>query len=497
MTFMFGAVARISMLVWVRDLASLFHTSTKAVIAGVTMAFLGAAGLGLLLAAVTVQAPAGPYPAELKELMLRTALSSSAVIGLLVIVVLAVSLPPRTSLQSLMDLLPVSRLAAQVGQLVPVLGLAAVFGLALSAIAVAVAHRVLEPLAFAAACLAVVGNLVALQMLALGAFLALSSLLRRRLRIPHEYAVTVAGAFVLIAALGTFARDVFTFGDNVRLPTAQGWSLQDLLVTRLAVQAVVHGGVAELLGIALWWAAGCLALLGACRLGHDGGTTGGLRLLTGTRPPKGQFLSAAWFEVLIAARTPQFIVTALSAVPLVMGVRWLATIDLMTATAEQLASALPAVPFALSMYGVGRTVKYRWLGSVLEGSWSWWIAPKVIAYTLVGAAIAIPTFAIEVALGMVGVDRLPAVIARIVVVLAAGLLGGTLAPYSEEQGLSVAASGFLTGLLVIAASMFASWAGSGTSSQWGLLAELCVAGGFLALYALIASGQARDATRYV
>jgi uncharacterized membrane protein YjjP (DUF1212 family) len=98
---------------------------------------------------------------------------------------------------------------------------------------------------------------------------------------------------------------------------------------------------------------------------------------------------------------------------------------------------------------------------------------------------------------MAGVDRLPAVAARIVVVLAAGLLGGTLAPYSEEQGLSVAASGFLTGLLVIAASMFASWAGSGTSTVLGLLAELSVAGVFFALYALTASGQARDATRYV
>jgi hypothetical protein len=334
-------------------------------------------------------------------------------------------------------------------------------------------------------------------MLALGAFLALSSLLRQRLRIPHQYAVTLAGAFVMAAALGTFAGDVFALGDGTLLGASQGWSVRDLLVTRLAVEAVVHGSAAQLLGIALWWGAGLAAFLGACRLRHDGGTTSGIRILTGTRPPKGRFLSAAWLEVLIAVRTPQFIVTALMAVPLVMGVRWLSTIDLMAPTAEQLATGLPAVPFALSMYAVGRTVKYRWLGSVLEGSWSWWIAPKVIAYFLVGAAVAIPTYAVELALGMAGVDRLPAVAARIVVVLAAGLLGGTLAPYSEEQGLSVAASGFLTGLLVIAASMFASWAGSGTSTVLGLLAELSVAGVFFALYALTASGQARDATRYV
>lgn len=498
---MFRAVGRVSIVLWVRELAALFHASSRAVIAGATCALLGAAALGLLLAAAAVQSSKGPHPDELKELMLRTAFSSSAVIGLLTIVVLAVSLPSRTSLQSLVDLLPVARVAAQVGQLVPVLGLAAVFGLALSAIAVAVGSQVLEPAAFAVACFALVGNIIALQMLALGAFLALSSLLRGPLKMPHQYAVTFAGALVMTAALAAFSRDVFTLGDDPRLHASGAWSAADLLLTRLTVEALLHGlgpsGIVPILGVVLWWAAGPAAFLGAARLRQPYEAPSGMRFLTGSRPPKGPFFSAAWLEVLIAVRTPQFIVTALSMVPLVVGVRWLGTIEVIAPSAEQLASGLPAVPFALSMYAVGRTAKYRWLGCALQGSWTWWVAPKAIAYLLVGGAVAIPTYAADVALGMVGTDGLPAVASRIALVLAAGLLGGTLAPYSEEQGLSVAASGFLTGLLVIASMTFAAWARSEASTGLGLLAEFSVAGVFLALYAVIASGQAHDATRYV
>lgn len=493
----FRAVARVSTLLWLRDLAALFHVSSKAVIAGVLGAFLSAVALGLILAAAATQSSIGVYPPELKELMLRTAFSSSSIIGLLTIVALAVSLPPRTSFQSLVDLLPASRLASQVGQLVPVLGLAATFGLALSGLVIAVARQVLEPLAFGATLFAMVGNMLTLQMFALGAFLALSSLLRRGLRIPHQYAVTAAAALVMAVGLGAFSRDVFTLGDDLQLGAAQPWGVADLLVTRLTVVAILHGGLFQVVGVALWWAAGFAALLAAGRLRHPGGSTSGIRLLTRTRPPQGAFLSSAWLEVLIAVRTPQFIVTALMAVPLVIGVRWLGTARVMAPTAQQLASGLPAVPFALSMYAVGRTLKYRWLGAVVHGSRSWWIAPKAVAYLVVGASVAILLWTSELALGMVSTSDVPSVATRVALVLGAGLLGGTLAPYSDEQGLSVAASGFLTGLLVVGSSMFIAWAASATSAAMGLLAELSLAGLFLALYALIASMQAPDAARYV
>ncbi|KHL01150.1 hypothetical protein [Sinomonas humi] len=492
-----GAVARVSTLLWLRDLAALFHLSSKAVIVGVLGAFLSAVALGLVLAAAATQSSIGVYPPELKELLLRTAFSSSSVIGLLTILALAVSLPPRTSFQSLVDLLPVRQLASQVGQLVPVLGLAATFGLALSGVVVAVARQVLEPLAFVAALFAIAGNMLALQMVALGAFLALSSLLSRRLRIPHQYAVTTAAALVMAVGLGVFSRDVFTLSSDLPLGTAQPWGVADLLVTRLAVAAILHGGPFQLLGVGLWWAAGLVALLTAGRLRHSSGSTGGIRLLTGTRPPQGAFLSSIWFEALIAVRTPQFIVTSLMAVLLVVGVRWLGTLSGMGPTAEQLASGLPAVPFALSMYAVGRTLKYRWLGAVVHGSWSWWIAPKAVAYFVVGASVAILLWIFELALGMVSASDVLSVSIRAALVLGAALLGGTLAPYSDEQGLSVAASGFLTGLLVVGSSMFVAWAGSAASATMGVLAELSLAGLFFALYALIASVQIPNAARYV
>jgi hypothetical protein len=45
--------------------------------------------------------------------------------------------------------------------------------------------------------------------------------------------------------------------------------------------------------------------------------------------------------------------------------------------------------------------------------------------------------------------------------------------------------------------MFVSWARSATTDPIGILAEGAVAVLFFALYALIGSGQARDAARYL
>lgn len=487
------AVASVSVLLWLRDLAALFHASSRAVALGSAMVLLGATALGLGLAAVALKPSSSGYPPELKELMLRTAFSTSAVIGLLIIVVLAVSLPPRTALQSLVDLLPVRRAEAQLGQLLPVVALGAAFGLVLSALTIALASQLLGPVAFGAACLLVVGNMAALQMLGLSVFLANSCLLRRRLRIPQQYATTLSGALVMAAALAAFSGDVL----NLATRPAQGWTLGDLLVTRLAVKTVLQGSLLDVAGVLLWWAASLVIFLATGRLNQQSGGTGGIRLLTGTTPPTGRFLSAVWIQLLIAVRTPQFVVTALSAVPLVLGARWLSSIDMMAVAAAQLASGLPAVPFALSMYALGRTVKYRWLGASVHGSWSWWVAPTGVAYFLAGAGVAVFVYAGELALGLVELGNLGSVIARTVLVLCAGLLGGALAPYSEEQGLSVAASGFLTGLLVIASTMFVSWARSATTDPIGILAEGAVAVLFFALYALIGSGQARDAARYL
>ncbi len=457
------------------------------------MVLLGAAALGIGLAAVALKPSSAGYPPELRELMLRTAFSTSAVIGLLIIVVLAVSLPPRTALQSLVDLLPVRRVEAQLGQLLPVLALGSALGLVLSALVIALASQILGPLAFWAACLLVVGNMAALQVLGLSVFLAASSLLSRRLRIPQQYATTLSGALVMVAALAAFSGDVL----NLAARRGQGWSIGDLLVTRLAVKTVLHGSVLDGGGVLLWWAAGLVIFLAAGRLNQQSAGTGGIRLLTGTTPPAGRFLSAVWIQLLIAVRTPQFVVTALSMAPLVVGVRWLASIDMMALAAPQIASGLPAVPFALSMYALGRTVKYRWLGAAVHGSWSWWVAPTGVAYFLAGAAVGVFVYAGELVLGLLEIGDLASVAARTVLVLCAGLLGGALAPYSEEQGLSVAASGFLTGLLVIASTMFVSWARSATTDVIGLVAEGAVAVLFFAFYALIGSGQARDAARYL
>ncbi|MEA5454631.1 hypothetical protein SPF06_07840 [Sinomonas sp. JGH33] len=245
-----GMVARTAGVLWVRELAGLFRTRSRTIVAAAGGAFAAALALGVVLALAAAQTTAGSIPQELASTMLRTAFSSSAVICTLIVVVLAVSLPARTSLQSLLDLLPVGRTAGQVGQLVPVVAIAATFGLALSATAMVVSQRLLSPGATVLAGVLLVGNVVSLQMIALGVFQAFANLLKRYLRLPHQYAVAVGAAVVMAAALLAFSRDVLEFR---YAPDA--WSVTDLLPPRLTARLLMGADGTAVVGIAGWWAA--------------------------------------------------------------------------------------------------------------------------------------------------------------------------------------------------------------------------------------------------
>ncbi|MDQ4502774.1 hypothetical protein [Sinomonas sp. ASV322] len=67
-----AAVTRTAGVLWVRELAGLFRTTTKTILWAAGGGLGAALALGLVLAMVAAQSAAGPIPRELGETMLRT-----------------------------------------------------------------------------------------------------------------------------------------------------------------------------------------------------------------------------------------------------------------------------------------------------------------------------------------------------------------------------------------------------------------------------------------
>ncbi|MEA5454630.1 hypothetical protein SPF06_07835 [Sinomonas sp. JGH33] len=134
---------------------------------------------------------------------------------------------------------------------------------------------------------------------------------------------------------------------------------------------------------------------------------------------------------------------------------------------------------------------------VTHGRWSWWIGPQIAAYALIGFALAAPVYALELSLGTVELGDAFGVVARVALVFAVALLAGTLVPYSEDQGLSVTAAGFLAAIAIILCSLLTAWVGSVTDTAAAGLTEVILAGLFLILQAMTAASQENNATRYV
>src|SRR5690606_23081998 len=132
-------------------------------------------------------------------------------------------------------------------------------------------------------------------------------------------------------------------------------------------------------------------------------------------------------------RTPQVLVVGGASLG-ALGLAWAASsgapYEVLT---SWLAGAAVTLPFFLSAYAAGRTSRVRWLGRLLGAADHAWLAPAAIASALIGAAIAAPALVLAVAVGLTPMDGVPQQLARAAVALFAGLLGGALVPYSEEQ----------------------------------------------------------------
>ena len=472
------SIAAVSWRMWARDLCRVLHVSTRFAVLIIGASIAAAFVFGGLLATVTARQVTGDFPPELDLTIARSSLAGVWLSSGLLATVFVLTVPPRTMLQSLLDLLPVSRRAATFGQLAPMSTVTTVFCIALALPAVAVFSRLFSGAALARAVGGVVVAIVLAQLLAVSVFLVVSWGSRRLLRLATRYADTLAALVGMTLFGWSSSADLLT--REIARP-----SRVDLLLHRLLAAAVTGDANAVSIAMGVIWVGATIALVvvaGAVRP-----TVAELRMpsfLRGWRPSGGPFRAVVWLEILTTVRTVQFVTTALAAFALV-GVAALLHRDPGTAElARAIASAAPIAPVAVNMYAVGRTLPIRWIGDHLSPRQSAWAVATAVAAFATSIGAALPVEAILLGLGILPAESLVGVVARVVLAGALALLAGALIPVSQEQPVSTTAAAFLCGVLLLGGSVGVNTA----VDAWGagaLAVTLATTGVSLVLYARV------------
>jgi hypothetical protein len=444
-------IARLSAKLWLREIAGIFRSSERRVIFLGFCALFIACAFGALLAIVSSGQVNFDLPPELQETILRTSLGGAILSTGVIATILCVTSPPRTALQTLLDMLPVSRRTAQLGQLLPIILIGTVFSLVLSSTSIAILLKLLSGgLQIFSALLLLVMLIVITECIVIGIFQILMSALRRFLRLPTQYSASLAAVVTMSISIGSVVGDIFA----LRPDTYDGFELTDLMLNRVMASVLLRpGDIGQWALLASWCSVAALLLISSGSVYRQQLEPAAIALFSKTKPRNGSFYAAVWLNFLIGVRNPQTIVTAIALIPFIAVVAWLKTIPFLTDIAVSLANGIPVVPCLLAMYAVGRTIHIRWLGAHLLAKETWWIFPKICAYALIIMAISVPTMAIELGVGLVGLNDIGAIAARACVAFTAALVGGALIPYSEEQPISVTASGFATAVLYLGVSL--------------------------------------------
>lgn len=442
-------IAEVSATLWLRELSSVLKLREPQVIA-LSVGTLGVAvAIGTLLGLASSAQIAHDLPAELRAVLLRTAFAGAVITAAAVGAVLCSSLPPRTALRHLLDLLPVSRLTAVLGQLFPVGLVTFGFVAVLSGTPLAIQWRLQrDPWTGALDTAGFFLLLAVLVLLAIAVYFVVETVVGRHL--PPQYAAALA----MIATIGAA---LFIAGPDLVAVDASAQDPRRFAPHLLAATALSTGGPAYWLGLLLWAgvAIGLLAIAGLA--GRKNCSTNSVKWLTATRPRRGAWWTRAWAECLVAVRAPQFVV-ALLLLPFGFALAiWLSRVPPLAEVARALAQLLLAVPFAHALYAAGRTYRFRWLADHLSALPSGWAWPKLVVYLTIGAVLALPLAGATMALGLLAPSDLGSALAQALTFGAVCLLAGTLIPYSEEQPLSMTTAGFLAAVLSLSAGLLVGW----------------------------------------
>lgn len=432
---------------WVRELAANLRVSSRMIVFMLWVLLVFAVLFGFLLASVSSSQLGGILPVELTTSILRAAIGSSLTISGLVVTVLSLTLPARTSLRTLLDLLPISRTNARIGEFAPLFVAGFVASTVLSAASIMVMIRLLQdPWLLISGLLMLFIAIVITLVFVLGVFQIANAFLVQYLRIPQAYALGIAAFSSMGLSLLFFSSDMLTYG----VPGVESFDLRDLSLHRVVTELISERNqiFSTLVLVAWMLISGAIFCLGAFVQRQETGPRYPV-LFIGVAPGVGWFRASLWFEGIIALRTPQFVFTSVSLLPLVLVAKWLQDHSVISQLADVLKMSIPVIPSMLVLHSVGRTMNMRWIGKLLVGEGGWWIAPKVIATLLVSLSLSVLVVTFEFQLGMLSASQLPEVAGRVILVYSAALLSGAVVPYSEEQSISSLFSGMLTVFLVL------------------------------------------------
>jgi len=296
-------------------MAVLFRTSERRVSHLLAMGALTALLFGVILALTSTSQLDDSVPAELRTTLVTTSLGGALLTSSLVATIVFVSAPAGTALQTLLDLLPVSRTAAQVGQHLPLAGCALLFSLSLSAVSLAVGLRVspspMWSVAFTASVLLVV---VCACLTAFAGLSALRALFARCLHVSDQYAMSLAGVLVVAITVGTVVPDVFRFE-----PDKGARGAGTLLIHRALAALLADPSAWDPYLIVFAWL--LVAAVGVRSLAWSAArrpSATPMRILIGVAVPFHPFRGPLWAFVLGSIRSSQGVMTVLGASSLVM-----------------------------------------------------------------------------------------------------------------------------------------------------------------------------------
>lgn len=477
-----GAVARATLTLWLRDVARVTHSSTRQVIIGVTISGVLAAALGAMLALIAAGQVVSDVPPELRTSMLRSSFGGGTITAAAIAVAVGASAPPRTALQNLMDLLPVSRAQARLGQLIPTFAISLAYTVALSTSGGLVLVRLNPEPAMRVAALALYGVMLVTALVLSTALMALLYSAAGALRLPHQYSIAIAGALTLGAAMAASIPDIFatqpadrTLRDPLDLlphrafaSLADGFAFFDAVLPALWV--VGAGG--------LMWAASRTRTVSAASKRPA--------LPRGTRPPMlTPFWGHVWTESLIAMRSPQFLTVTLLA-PVAMAGLWAsARHPVVAMLAPSLSAAIVVLPFMLALYAVGRTAPFGWIARAAGAGAGAHLGARLVASLAVPALLAVPLMIIAAAAHLLPLENIATTALRCLLATVAALVAGSLVPYSEQQPLSATAGGFVLAVMYLLVSLGITWVSTdvlpGAEVGLTLAAIALFAGGYVLL----------------
>ena len=484
-------IAAVALRLWLREIARLLAVPVRRVVAALVVAGAGALALGGLLAAVAAANLPDELPAELRSALVGTSFGGAALTAGALGVALCVAAPTRTALQNLLTLLPVGPVAARIGQLLPTLLLALGYTLAISSTAAVVVVRTSRrPIEVALGLAAEFALVTTVLLVAVGLFSLVETAATRVGRLPHAYATALAGSAALAATLAATVPDVLL------PPPAPGTDpgLAGLLPHRAFATAAT--GVPSVLGwlTPLAWvavAAGITVL--AARVHRPAPPPRRFVLPRRTRPLRATTgWGLLWLELLVLLRSPQPALVALAIPVAVAGVALVARLPHAASVVPSLASAVVLLPALLALHVPGRTLPFDWVPDLLTARPATRLLPQFTAVALVALALAAPTVAALLLLGLVEHAAVGGLAVRGLLVLTLALACGSLVPWSEQQPLSASAGGLLFALasVLLALGLSAATSALGAAAELPLLALAAVLTG-----ALFASARLRTGGR--